>query len=156
MVLPDPGRPQVRNRIATRTTLRFQPGLEINLFGLGRCNWLQLSGKAAYWKAASFRSRTVTHHPRPDNNSTGHETGHKLVVRVRLTGNTPRGCFAGLLSCGRGPGPMLVELSVVEHRYHAVMEVLSAGAPVVEVAERGTGSHARPCTAGRGGTATRA
>jgi transposase len=31
---------------------------------------------------------------------------------------------------------MLVELSVVEQRYHAVMEVLSAGAPVVEVAVR--------------------
>lgn len=31
---------------------------------------------------------------------------------------------------------MLVELSVVEQRYHAVMEVLSAGASVVEVAER--------------------
>jgi transposase len=31
---------------------------------------------------------------------------------------------------------MLVELSVVEQRFHAVMEVLSAGAPVVEVAER--------------------
>jgi transposase len=31
---------------------------------------------------------------------------------------------------------MLVELSVVEQRYHAVMEVLSAGAPVVDVAER--------------------
>ena len=31
---------------------------------------------------------------------------------------------------------MLVELSVVEQRYHAVMEVLSAGAPVVEVADR--------------------
>ncbi|GAA1872346.1 hypothetical protein GCM10009836_61570 [Pseudonocardia ailaonensis] len=31
---------------------------------------------------------------------------------------------------------MLVELSVVEQRYHAVMEVLSAGAPVVEVAAR--------------------
>jgi len=30
---------------------------------------------------------------------------------------------------------MLVELSVVEQRYHAVMEVL-AGAPVVKVAER--------------------
>jgi hypothetical protein len=36
----------------------------------------------------------------------------------------------------KGPGLMLVELSVVEQRYHAVMEVLSAGAPVVEVAER--------------------
>jgi hypothetical protein len=35
-----------------------------------------------------------------------------------------------------GPGLMLVELSVVEQRYHAVMEVLSAGAPMVEVAER--------------------
>jgi transposase InsO family protein len=31
---------------------------------------------------------------------------------------------------------MLVELSVVEQRYHAVMEVLIAGVPVVEVAER--------------------
>lgn len=31
---------------------------------------------------------------------------------------------------------MLVELSVVEQRYHAVMEVLSAGAQVTEVAER--------------------
>lgn len=31
---------------------------------------------------------------------------------------------------------MLVELSVVQQRYHAVMEVLSAGAPVVEVADR--------------------
>ena len=31
---------------------------------------------------------------------------------------------------------MLVELSVVEQRYHAVLEVLEAGLPVVEVAER--------------------
>lgn len=31
---------------------------------------------------------------------------------------------------------MLVELSVVEQRYHAVMEVISGGIPVVEVAER--------------------
>lgn len=31
---------------------------------------------------------------------------------------------------------MLVELSVVEHGYHAVMEVVSSGVPVVEVAER--------------------
>jgi transposase len=31
---------------------------------------------------------------------------------------------------------MLVELSVVEQRYHAVMEVVSGGIPVVEVAER--------------------
>jgi transposase-like protein len=31
---------------------------------------------------------------------------------------------------------MLVELSVMEQRYHAVMEVLSGGFPVVEVAER--------------------
>jgi transposase len=30
---------------------------------------------------------------------------------------------------------MLVELSVVEQRYHAVMEVISGGIPVVEVAE---------------------
>ena len=31
---------------------------------------------------------------------------------------------------------MLVELSVVEQRYHAVMEVVCGGIPVVEVAER--------------------
>jgi hypothetical protein len=31
---------------------------------------------------------------------------------------------------------MLVELSVVERRYHAVMEVVSGGIPVVEVSER--------------------
>jgi transposase-like protein len=31
---------------------------------------------------------------------------------------------------------MLVKLSVVEQRYHAVMEVISGGIPVVEVAER--------------------
>jgi uncharacterized protein YjcR len=31
---------------------------------------------------------------------------------------------------------MLVELSVVEQHYYAVMEVLSGGVPVVEVAER--------------------
>jgi transposase-like protein len=31
---------------------------------------------------------------------------------------------------------MLVELSVVEQRYHAVMKVVSGGVPVVEVAER--------------------
>lgn len=35
-----------------------------------------------------------------------------------------------------GLGLMLVELSVVEQRCHAVMEVLSAGAPVTEVAQR--------------------
>ena len=35
-----------------------------------------------------------------------------------------------------GPGLMLVELSVVEQRYHAVLEVLEARLPVVEVAER--------------------
>jgi transposase len=34
-----------------------------------------------------------------------------------------------------GPGLMLVELSVMEQRYHAVMEVVS-GAPVSEVARR--------------------
>ena len=31
---------------------------------------------------------------------------------------------------------MLVELSVVEQRYHAVMEVVCGGVPLVEVAER--------------------
>jgi transposase len=36
---------------------------------------------------------------------------------------------------------MLVELSVVEQRYHAVTEVLSGGIPVVEVAERYRVSH---------------
>lgn len=35
----------------------------------------------------------------------------------------------------KGLGPMLVGLSVVEQRYHAVMEVL-AGIPVVEVTTR--------------------
>jgi len=35
-----------------------------------------------------------------------------------------------------GPGLMLVELSVVEQRYHAVMEVLSAGVAKTEVARR--------------------
>jgi hypothetical protein len=34
------------------------------------------------------------------------------------------------------PGLMLVELSVVEQRYHAVMEVVSGGVPIVEAAER--------------------
>ena len=41
---------------------------------------------------------------------------------------------------------MLVELSVMEQRYHAVMEVIS-GAPVAEVARR-FGCPARRCTAG--------
>jgi len=35
-----------------------------------------------------------------------------------------------------GPGLVLVELSVVEQRYHAVMEVLAGRVPVSEVAER--------------------
>jgi hypothetical protein len=35
-----------------------------------------------------------------------------------------------------GPGLMLVELSVVQQRYHAVMEVLGSLMPVTEVAER--------------------
>jgi hypothetical protein len=47
------------------------------------------------------------------------------------------------------PGLMLVELSVVEQRYHAVMEVLVSGGPVVEVAERYRMS--RELTAGVGG-----
>ena len=41
---------------------------------------------------------------------------------------------------------MLVELSVMEQRYHAVMEVIS-GAPVTEVARR-YGVPSQPCTAG--------
>jgi hypothetical protein len=35
-----------------------------------------------------------------------------------------------------GAGLMLVELSVVEQRYHAVMKVVCGGVPVVEVTER--------------------
>jgi hypothetical protein len=42
-------------------------------------------------------------------------------------------------------GLMLMELSVVEQRYRAVMAALAAGMPVVEVAER-YGSRARPGT----------
>lgn len=45
-------------------------------------------------------------------------------------------------------GLMLVELSVVEQWYRAVMEVLAAGVPVVEVAERyGVSSQGRASTA---------
>jgi transposase len=36
----------------------------------------------------------------------------------------------------RVAGPVLVELSVMEQRYQAVMEVLGAHVPVTEVAER--------------------
>jgi len=42
---------------------------------------------------------------------------------------------------------MLVELSVVEQRYHTVMEVVSGGVPVVEVTER-YGSPVRRCMSG--------
>ena len=49
-------------------------------------------------------------------------------------------------------GLMLVELSVVEQWYRAVMEVLVAGVPVVEVAERyGVSSQGRASTAKPGG-----
>jgi DNA-binding NarL/FixJ family response regulator len=52
-------------------------------------------------------------------------------------GNTAALGFASRDCCRVGePGLMLVELSVVEQRYHAVMEVISGGIPVVEVAER--------------------
>jgi hypothetical protein len=47
---------------------------------------------------------------------------------------------------------MLLELSVVEQRYHAVMEVLSGGVPVVGSLS-GTGCHAMPCTSGSAATA---
>jgi hypothetical protein len=40
---------------------------------------------------------------------------------------------------------MLVQLSVVELRYHAVLDVVSGGVTVVEVAER-YGCHAIRCT----------
>src|SRR6266508_6012000 len=36
----------------------------------------------------------------------------------------------------REPGPVLVELSVMEQRYHAVLEVITSLVPVSEVAER--------------------
>jgi hypothetical protein len=41
---------------------------------------------------------------------------------------------------------MLVELSIMEQRYHAVMEVVS-GAPVIEW-PAGTGYRVKRCTAG--------
>jgi hypothetical protein len=45
-------------------------------------------------------------------------------------------CATGVAWRGLGLGLMLVELSVVEQRYHAVMEVVCGGVPVAEVAER--------------------
>ena len=48
---------------------------------------------------------------------------------------------------------MLLEPSVVEQRYHAVMEVLSGGVPVVGSLS-GTGCHAMLCTSGSTATAT--
>jgi hypothetical protein len=55
-----------------------------------------------------------------------------------MMGNTAALGFASRDWCRVGKqGLMLVELSVVEQRYHAVMEVVSgSGVPVVEVAER--------------------
>ena len=41
---------------------------------------------------------------------------------------------------------MLVELSVVEQRYHAVMEIISGGVPVIEVAERRSGGYGSTLT----------
>jgi transposase-like protein len=41
-----------------------------------------------------------------------------------------------------------VELSVVEQRYHAVMEVLAGGVPVTEVAKRYGASRKSVCTRG--------
>jgi transposase-like protein len=41
-----------------------------------------------------------------------------------------------IVVAGGRPGPVLVELSVVEQRYHAVMEVLAAGATKTDVAGR--------------------
>jgi hypothetical protein len=46
-------------------------------------------------------------------------------------------CFVRLLSPGGSPGLMLVELSVVEQRYHTVIDVVFGGIPVVEVAAPG-------------------
>src|SRR2546430_4890547 len=54
-----------------------------------------------------------------------------MMGNTAVLGSASRDC------CRVGePGLMLVELSVVEQRYHAVMEVISGGVPVVEVAER--------------------
>jgi len=54
-----------------------------------------------------------------------------------------------MLFAVEGGRAMLVELSVMEQRYHAVMEVVS-GAPVTEVARR-YGCPGRRCTAGWAG-----
>ena len=48
----------------------------------------------------------------------------------------PSGLLRATVVVWGEPGLMLVELSVVEQRYHTVMEVISGGVPVVEVAER--------------------
>jgi hypothetical protein len=53
-----------------------------------------------------------------------------------------------------GSGSGLVELSVVEQRYRAVLAVL-AGEAVVEVDGQGVGCRARPCTGGWPGIETR-
>jgi hypothetical protein len=54
-----------------------------------------------------------------------------------VTGNTAAFGSASR-DCRRAkrPGLVLVELSVAEQRYHAVMEVVCGDIPVVEVAER--------------------
>src|SRR5215207_10282474 len=52
-----------------------------------------------------------------------------------LTLPCPVGLPATVVAGGR-PGPVLVELSVVEQRCHAVMEVLAAGATKTDVAAR--------------------
>jgi hypothetical protein len=53
---------------------------------------------------------------------------------------------------GRESGLMLLELTVMEQRYHAVMEVLSAGR--LWRSPSGTGCHAMLCTSGSAATAT--
>ena len=67
-----------------------------------------------------------------------------------MTGNTVvPGLASAAVVVAEGPGLVLVELSVVEQRYHAVMELLSGGVPVTEIAERygvsrGEGRPVRP------------
>jgi hypothetical protein len=53
-----------------------------------------------------------------------------------IPGDRPLPGFLARNVCRAEPGPMLVELSLVEQRYHAVMEVVAAQVPITEVAAR--------------------
>lgn len=69
--------------------------------------------------------------------SRGSSSGHVTYTagKTRPLDTAPLGMPCREVDSGRGGRAMLVELSVKEQRYHAVMEVLS-GAPVTEVARR--------------------